>query len=143
MLVFIQHARDKTCTQRRTQVCTSPQRVCVGETEIPHTYSARVRHVTSTWAVIIRAGTGSASIRAVRHMAETHVCTQAHLRMHGRSLKRGSLQRVAPLTVKSRVAGAHPRGCGTYTFLVDWESRRATPWCAGMTHGFRVMSASP
>lgn len=44
----------------------------------------RVRHVTSTWAVIIQAGIGSASIRAVRHMAETHVRVHASPLAHAR-----------------------------------------------------------
>lgn len=56
--------------------------VCLWEAEVPYAYSARVRHVPSTWTVINQARISSTSIRAVCHMAKTntHRNTLAHAR---------------------------------------------------------------
>lgn len=110
------------------------------ETEIPYTYSAGVRHVTSTWAVIIQARIGSASIRAVRHRP---TCTRTAGVEEGLSASRSNTSDSKYMRTEEQSCWYPPTGFGTHTFLVHLKSKRATPWCTGMKHDFRVMSASP
>lgn len=127
--------REETHTRTHRHACRRaprPASVFVWETESHDTYSVWARHVTSAWTVMNQARTGSASIRAVRHVAKTnaHGSTLAHAWPEWRRSCQRRVPAPLPLNAwerKSRAAGV----------LADLKSKAAAPQAPRGTQQYR------